>query len=116
MSMEICHAGDPFKRELAFEGIERRVLAFTDDLMLVHYTVEEDAVFPSHTHDETHQAVYVVQGEIELFGDREATLSAGDSFVVGPGIEHGVRGSAPVTQLVDAFAPPIAEYGTRSSE
>lgn len=86
------------------------MLAFIDDLMLVHYTVEDGAVFPAHTHDVTHQAVYVIEGEVELFGDREATLSAGDSFVVGPGIEHGVRGSAPETRLIDAFAPPIEEY------
>lgn len=110
--MDIRHAGEPFKHETAYEGIERRVLAFTDDLMLVHYTVAEDAVFPSHTHDETHQAVYVIEGEIELFGDNEATLAAGDSFVVGPGTEHGVRGRASRSQLIDAFAPPIAEYGT----
>jgi quercetin dioxygenase-like cupin family protein len=111
MTMDIRQRGDPFKQEAAYEGIERRVLAFTDDLMLVHYTVEADAVFPSHVHDETHQAVYVIEGEIELFGDRETTLAAGDSFVVGPGIEHGVRGRAAQSRLIDAFAPPIAEYG-----
>lgn len=113
MPIEIRHAETPFKQEPAYEGIERRVLAFTDDLMLVHYLVEEDAVFPAHTHNETHQAVYVIEGEVELFGDREATLSVGDSFVVGPGTEHGVRGSAAESQLIDAFAPPIEEYGRK---
>lgn len=113
MPIEIRHAEEPFKEESAYEGIERRVLSFTDDLMLVHYTVEEGAVFPAHTHDMTHQAVYVIEGEVELFGDREATLSAGDSFVVGPGIEHGVRGKAAESRLIDAFAPPIEEYGRK---
>lgn len=111
MPIEIRHAENPFKQEPAYDGIERRVLAFTDDLVLVHYTVEEGAISPAHTHDVTHQAVYLIEGEVDLFGDREATLSAGDSFVVGPGIEHGVRGSAPETRLIDAFAPPIEEYG-----
>jgi quercetin dioxygenase-like cupin family protein len=112
MSIDIRHAGEPFKQETAYEGIDRRVLAFTDTLMLVHYTVTEGAVFPSHTHEETHQAVYVIEGEVELFGDHETTLAAGDSFVVGPGIEHGVRGRAARSQLIDAFAPPIAAYAT----
>lgn len=112
MPIDIRPSDDPFKEETAYDGIQRRVLAFTDDLMLVHYTVEADAVFPGHTHDETHQAVYVIEGEVELFGDRETTLSAGDSFVVGPGIEHGVRGRAERSQLIDAFAPPIEAYGT----
>ena len=103
---------DPFKTEEAYEGIERRVLSFTDELMLVHYTVEEGAVFPEHEHDETHQAVYVISGAIELFGDESAVLEAGDTFVVGPGVRHGVRGVAERTELIDSFTPPIAEYGT----
>lgn len=111
-SIDITEWDDPFKVEEAYEGIERRVLAFTNDMMLVHYTVEEGAVFPEHEHDETHQAVYVIEGSIELFGDYEKTLEAGDTFVVGPGVRHGVRGAAPRTQLIDTFAPPIGEYGS----
>lgn len=104
---------DPHKVESAYEGIERRVLSFTDELMLVHYTVEEGAVFPAHSHEVTHQAVYVIEGEIELFGERNERLGPGDSFVVGPGIEHGIRGVATVSQVVDAFTPPIDEYAER---
>jgi quercetin dioxygenase-like cupin family protein len=111
MSIEIRDWDDPFKTQDAYEGIERRVLSFTDGLMLVHYTVEEGAVFPEHGHDETHQAVFVVGGELELFGDRSATLEAGDSFVVSPGVRHGVRGVAERTTIIDAFAPPIEQYG-----
>lgn len=59
MPIEIRHAENPFKQEPAYDGIERRVLAFTDDLVLVHYTVEEGAISPAHTHDVTHQAVYL---------------------------------------------------------
>ena len=110
MPIDIRPWDDPFKTEAAYEGIERRVLAFTDELMLVHYTVEAGAVFPAHTHEETEQAVYVIEGEVELFGDESAVLATGDTFVVGPGTEHGVRGRAEETQLIDAFTPPIAEY------
>lgn len=111
MSIENRDWDNPFKTEDAYEGIERRVLSFTDDLMLVHYTVEEGAEFPEHEHDETHQAVFVIEGELELFGDRSETLETGDSFVVGPGIRHGIRGVAECTTVLDAFAPPIKEYG-----
>jgi quercetin dioxygenase-like cupin family protein len=108
--LDITSWTDPKKVEQAYDGIERRVLAYNDDIMLVHYTVERDAVFPGHEHDETQQAVYVISGEVELRGDTETRLAAGDSFVVGPNIEHGIRGVAPRTELVDAFSPPIAEY------
>lgn len=114
-AIDITDWDDPFKVEEAYEGIERRVLSFTDDLMLVHYTVEEGAVFPEHEHDETHQAVYVISGSLELFGDHEAVLEEGDTFVVGPGERHGIRGAADRTEVIDAFSPPIGEYGTGSN-
>lgn len=110
MSFDHRDWGNPFKKEHAHDGIERRVLAFTDDLMLVHYTVEEGAVFPEHEHEVAHQAVFVIEGAVELFGDRSGVLKAGDTFVVGPGIRHGIQGQAEQTRLIDAFTPPIDEY------
>lgn len=108
--IDVTDWDEPFKVESAYDGIERRVLSFTDDMMLVHYTVEEGAEFPAHDHDETQQGVFVIDGEIELFGDRSGRLEAGDTFVVGPGVTHGIRGIAPTSRLIDAFAPPIEEY------
>lgn len=107
---------DPFKVEEAYPGIERRVLAFNDEMMTVHYTVERGAEFPAHEHETTQQSVYVLEGEIELFGEHETTLAEGDSFVVGPNVEHGVRGVAPRSELIDSFSPPIAEYADASGE
>ena len=111
--MDLTHWDTPFELETAYDGIERRVLSFDETLMLVHYTVEEGAVFPAHTHDETTQGVFVIDGSVELFGDRKETLEAGDSFVVGPGVEHGIRGAAPRSTLIDSFTPPIDEYATK---
>jgi quercetin dioxygenase-like cupin family protein len=101
---------DPRRVEPAYDGIERRVLACSEELLLVHYTVAEGAVFPEHEHEETHQGVYVLDGALELFGDHEETLEAGDTFVVGPGERHGIRGLAEETHIVDAFSPPIERY------
>lgn len=100
----------PSKIDHPYEGIERRVLSYTDEMMLVHYTVSEGGVFPEHEHDETIQAVYVIDGCVELTGDREKTLATGDSFVVHPGVRHGIEGVAPQSQLIDAFAPPLEQY------
>lgn len=111
--MDIVDWDDPFKVEEAYEGIERRVLAHDERQMLVHYTVAEGAEFPEHEHDETYQSVFVIEGAVELFGEREARLEAGDSFVVEPGVRHGIRGAAPETKLIDAFTPPIGEYAER---
>ncbi len=104
---------DPFVVEEAYDGIERRVLCFDDETMQVHYTVDEGAVFPEHEHEETRQTVYVVSGAVELFGDHETVLEAGDTFIVGPGVRHGVRGVAEETELLDTFTPRIEEYAQR---
>jgi len=104
---------DPVNVEQAYDGIERRVLCTDGEVMMVHYTVEESAVFPEHEHDETRQTVYVVKGAVELFGDYQRRLEAGDSFLVGPGVRHGVRGAAEHTELVDTFSPPIEEYAEK---
>lgn len=101
---------NPAKIDRPYEGIERRVLSYTDEMMLVHYTVAEGGVFPEHEHEETVQAVYVIDGRVELTGDHERTLAGGDSFVVQPGVRHGIEGVAPRSQLIDAFAPPIERY------
>ncbi|QIO20907.1 cupin domain-containing protein [Haloarcula sp. JP-L23] len=101
---------NPHRIEQAYEGIERRVLCVDEETMQVHYTVEAGAVFPEHEHAETKQTVYVVEGAIELFGDHERTLEAGDSFIVGPGVRHGVRGLADRTELLDTFTPRIERY------
>lgn len=98
----------PCKTEQPYEGIERRVLCFDDETMQVHYTVEAGAVFPEH--EETKQTVYVIDGAIELFGDHEQLLESGDSFIVGPGARHGVRGVAERTELLDIFTPRIEAY------
>lgn len=104
---------DPPVVEQAYDGIERRVLCYDDESMMVHYTVEEGAVFPEHEHDEARQTVYVVEGAVELFGEYERLLEAGDTFIVGPGVRHGIRGAAERTELVDTFSPPIEEYRER---
>lgn len=101
---------NPAKIDRPYEGIERRVLSYTDEMMLVHYTVSEGSVFPEHEHDDTIQAVYVIEGCVELTGDREETLAVGDSFVVEPGVRHGIKGAASRSQLIDTFAPPIERY------
>jgi quercetin dioxygenase-like cupin family protein len=54
--------------------------------------------------------VYVLEGAVELFGDYETVLEQGDSFIVGPGVRHGIRGVAEHTEIVDTFSPPIEAY------
>ena len=85
---------------------ERRVLGYTDELMLVHYSLEEGAVGEPHSHEETTQASFVYEGSLELTGEFSTGIEARDSYIVPPGTEHGVRVLEPCN-VIDAFAPTL---------
>lgn len=106
--MDITDWDEPARID-ELDGGERRILACTDEMMLVHYTLEAGAEGAPHSHDETTQASFVVEGSLELCGAYSRTLEAGDSYVVPPGTEHGVRALEPC-RVVDAFAPPLETY------
>lgn len=105
--IEVVRWDEPADIEVPFDGAERRVLANNDRLMLVHNAISAGNEYPAHTHDETVQGVFVVEGEIEVFGDERIELETGDSAVIPPGIHHGFRGVAPRSRLFVAFTPPV---------
>lgn len=103
--MDVVRWDDPRDLEVPFEGAERRELAATDELSLVHNLIPGGEEYPPHTHQETVQGVFVVEGSIEVFGDRSVTLDEGDSCVIPPGIHHGFRGVATRSRLLVSFTP-----------
>ncbi|WP_222917147.1 cupin domain-containing protein [Natrinema sp. SYSU A 869] len=106
--MDITEWDDPNRID-DLAGGERRVLSATDELMLVHYSLEAGAEGEPHAHDETTQATFVIEGTLELRGERSRTLEAGDSYVVPPGTVHGVR-ALEACRVIDAFTPPLETY------
>lgn len=105
--MDTVRWDDPADREVPFDGAERRELAATDELALVHNALDAGVEYPAHTHDAVTQGVFVIEGAIRVFGDEAVDLEAGDSCVIPPGTRHGFRGVAPHSRLVVAFAPPV---------
>ena len=91
------------------EGGERRILGMTDEMMLVHYTLPEGAVGEPHSHEETTQASFVIEGALELTGAYSSTIEAGDSYIIPPKTEHGVR-VIEDCKVIDAFSPPLEKY------
>lgn len=107
--MEITDWDDPTRVDELDGGGERRVLACTDEMMLVHYSLRAGEEGHPHAHETSVQASFVVEGAIELRGAYSETVEAGGSYVVPPGTEHGVRALEPC-RVIDAFAPPLEEY------
>ncbi|WP_408957370.1 cupin domain-containing protein [Natrinema sp. 74] len=106
--MDVTEWDDPGRID-DLEGGQRRVLAATDEMMLVHYALEAGAEGEPHAHEEATQATFVIEGVLELHGEYSRTVEAGDSYVVPAGTVHGVRALEPC-RVIDAFAPPLESY------
>ncbi len=91
------------------DGNRRRILAYTDELMMVEFAFEKDGVGWLHSHPHI-QSSYVAEGRFEVtIAGRTETLVAGDSFIVPSGLEHGVK-ALEKGRLVDCFTPHRADF------
>lgn len=77
------------KPQIVGEGVVRRVLAYSKDLMCVENSFAEGAVGTLHHHPHT-QITYVVSGmfEFEIDGEKRI-VGAGDTMLKLAGVEHG---------------------------
>lgn len=95
--------------EVCGEGVKRKILSYTDEIMCVENHFEKGAVGAMHHHPHT-QVTYVVSGKFEFtIGDKKKVVSAGDSLLKKDGIEHGcVCLEAGI--LLDVFTPMREEF------
>lgn len=104
--MHVTRWDDPREHDRPFDGAERRLLAADDRLQLNHNALTDTVEYPVHVHDETTQGMFVIAGEIEIFGDETVRLRTGDSLIIPPGVRHGIRGVAPESEILVASTPP----------
>ncbi len=71
------------------EGVKRKILAYTDELMCVENYFKKGAVGTVHHHPHT-QITYVVSGqfEFEVAGEKRV-VNPGDALLKKDGIPHG---------------------------
>lgn len=75
--------------EATGEGVERKILAYTDNLMGVENHFKKGAVGALHHHPHT-QMTYVVSGAFEFtIADEKKIVRAGDTLLKEHGVEHG---------------------------
>jgi quercetin dioxygenase-like cupin family protein len=95
--------------ENAGEGVVRKVLGYTDELMLVENHFSKGSIGAMHHHPHT-QVTYVVSGKFEFTINGEVkVVSAGDSLVKKDGIEHGCV-CLEEGILLDAFSPMREDF------
>lgn len=95
--------------QAAGEGVERQVMAYDGQVMLVKVRFRQGAVGAVHAHFHS-QASVVMNGtfEVEVDGQKRI-LSAGDSFYVAPDVPHGVV-CLEAGVLIDTFSPVRLDF------
>ena len=96
------------KRQVG-DGLIRQIFGYNDAIMMARVEFAEGAIGAVHAHPHT-QVSYVESGEFDVVIDGETRrLGPGDSFFVGPNLDHGaVCRKAGV--LLDVFSPVREDF------
>jgi quercetin dioxygenase-like cupin family protein len=90
-------------------GLERRVGAYNEKLLLAEHRMEKGWVGAAHSHPHD-QIVYVVSGHLRMVaGDQTFEAREGDSFIVRGGVQHQASALAP-SLVIDVFTPCREDY------
>lgn len=88
------------------DGIRRKIVGHTPELMSVLVHFDQGAIGTAHAHDAHDQIAFCVAGsfEVDVAGNKR-TLKAGDAFIVPRLTWHGVVALEPGSMLLDQFSP-----------
>lgn len=93
------------------DGIKRKIVGYTDELMAVHLCFAKGAVGAMHSHDVHDQIGFVGAGSFEVtLGDEVKVLRAGDAYTAAKTVAHGAVALEDDSVLIDVFSPKRAEF------
>ena len=93
------------------DGIRRKVVAHTPQLMSVLVQFDRGAIGTPHAHEVHDQIAYVLAGSFEADIDGvKRVLHVGDAFVARHGATHGVVALEAGSTLLDQFSPRRDDY------
>jgi quercetin dioxygenase-like cupin family protein len=104
------HPADTPWTELG-DGIRRKIVGHTSQLMSVLVHFDKGAVGTPHAHEVHDQIAYVVAGRFEAdVAGVKRVLTVGDAFVARHTQMHGVVALEDGSMLLDQFSPPRDDY------
>ena len=93
----------------ALDGVYRRTLSFSDDLMLCHFFLQKGSEIPIHSHKE-HQIGYVIRGKLKFFTENaNFIVEEGDSYLFNSNEKHGAI-TLEDSEVIDVFNPSRDDY------
>ena len=94
-------------------GLERRILAHNENMMLVEHRMQVGWAGARHAHPHD-QLVYVISGRLRFSCAAETFEGgAGDSFILRGGVEHQAWALEP-SVVLDVFTPYREDYLPRA--
>ena len=106
---EIYTSNAEIELEPCGNGVERKILSYTDELMCVENHFKKGGVGALHSHPHT-QITYVVSGVFEFeVGGKKYTVKKGDTLLKKDGIVHGCV-CVEEGILLDIFTPMREEF------
>jgi quercetin dioxygenase-like cupin family protein len=91
------------------EGVVRKVLSYSDNLMCCELKFKKGSIGALHSHPHE-QIGYVISGSFEYEEEgSKVVVKAGDSYYVAPNILHGVV-ALEDSVLLDIFAPKREDF------
>lgn len=91
-------------------GLKRRVLAHSKNLMTVYMEFDEGSIAEAHSHNEHEQITYIIEGEFEFSVNGEKYLcKAGDSLHFPKNMAHGCK-CIKKGKLLDTFTPQREDF------
>ena len=95
--------------ETVGDGVERKILGFDDEVMMVCVRFVQGAIGTLHHHVHR-QITYIESGSFEVTIDsNKKILQKGDCFFVSPNLVHGVVALEEGT-LIDIFTPAREDF------
>lgn len=106
---ETFQIGRKLHWEPAGEGVQRQIMGYDGQLMIVKVHFQKGAVGNLHEHYHS-QATYVASGKFQLtIGKKKKVLVAGDGYYVAPDELHGCV-CLEEGVLIDVFSPHRADF------
>lgn len=93
------------------DGIRRKIVGHTPELMSVLVQFDAGAVGTPHAHDAHDQIAFCISGSFECeVGGVKRVIRPGDAFVAPRLVMHGVKALEPDSTLLDQFSPRREDY------
>lgn len=109
--MKTFFMNDDIDWEELGNGVKRKIMTWTDNLMMVCVHFDKGAIGVAHAHDIHDQIAYVASGsfEVEIEGVRRV-LKTGDAYRAIQNEWHGVVSLEENSILIDTFTPMRADF------